>query len=177
MMTHECGLKKIGISVATMVALAALMPVTASAKARVVPKEVQGTWIHWNGDPNSGWFPREPIYSQLHLMKQTMWFSDGGVYLNGKWTRCGAHTLKLSNKVKKNKTFTLSKRDKAGYRTVKFNDTASTINQLKVKRVRVNKKSRLRMKFYENGQVDSKKTANAFRPSKTWLLNNGLVND
>jgi len=74
---------------------------------------------------------------------------------HGKWrVNSEKHTLKLGKKLKKNKTFTLSKKaDKNGYRTL---TTLDQYNKyvMKVKRVKVHNKTKLKMitKFSDNSK-------------------------
>lgn len=159
MVKHRC-LKQLAITVVALVSLGATVPATTvSAKARTTPTELRGTWIRFIGD--SG-------YTQYHINKATFWYAYGGIYHLGKWDRAGAKTLKLGTKVKKNKTFTISKKNKNGYRILRASTSMDTNLKLKVKKVKVNKKIRLRI------TNQYQETHNYFKATKHWESKNNL---
>ena len=159
-MAKHQSLKRLAIAVVALVSVGVTVPArTASAKAQTTPAEFRGVWIRSIGD--SG-------YMQYHFSKTTFW-ENYGMYNLGKWERnAGSRKVKLGSKVKKNKTFTLSKKDKQGYRTLKFSTSVSA-GKLKIKKVKVNKKTRLRIK-----NQSYKETHNYFKATKHWEVKNDL---
>lgn len=131
---------------------------TASAKARTTPQELRGVWIRSIGD--SG-------FMQYHIGKNTFWVNYG-MYNSGKWDRNGGRTVKLGSKVKKNKMFTLSKKNKKGYRTLKYLLSNDDSGKMKLKKVKVNKKVRLKITDVYG------ETHNYFKVTKHWEVKNDM---
>lgn len=139
----------VGLSLITVATVGAAIPgATANAATRTVPQSLRNTWFAW-GKGDAG----------AHRIKITAktYTDTYGVYQHGKWrVNTEKHTLKLGKKVKKNKTFTLSKKaDKNGYRTLTTNLSdrmGKTV--MKVKRVKVHNKTKLKMitKFSDNSK-------------------------
>lgn len=136
-----------GLALVTAATVGAAIPgATANAATRTVPQSLRNTWFAW-GKGDAG----------AHRIKITAktYTDTYGVYQHGKWrVNSEKHTLKLGKKLKKNKTFTLSKKaDKNGYRTL---TTLDQYNKyvMKVKRVKVHNKTKLKMitKFSDNSK-------------------------
>ncbi|AYM01911.1 hypothetical protein [Levilactobacillus yiduensis] len=139
-------LRQVGVVLVALVSLGAAAPATtADAATRTVPQALRKTWFAWGGE------------SGLHRVKITAkTLTDSfGLYQHGKWVINGTqHTLRLGKKVKKNKTFTISKKpDKKGFYTlrVKFTYSDGTLQDgnvtRKIKRIKVKGKTRLKIQL------------------------------
>ncbi len=160
-MTKHHIFKQVAITIVALVSIGAVVPATtASAKTRTTPTELRGIWIRSIGDAG---------YTQYHINKGTFWYSYGGIYHLGKWDRDGAKTLKLGSKVKKNKMFTISKKDKKGYRILRASTNEDSQLRLKIKKVKVNKKVRMRITQQFS---QSNETHNYFEATKHWEAKN-----
>jgi hypothetical protein len=137
----------VGLTLMTVATVGTAIPGTAAnAATRTVPQSLRNTWFAWGkGDGGAN---RVKITAKTYT-------NTLGVYQHGKWrVNSEKHTLKLGKKLKKNKTFTLSKKaDKNGYRTL---TTLDQYNKyvMKVKRVKVHNKTKLKMitKFSDNSK-------------------------
>jgi len=105
-------LRQLCLVVMTVLMVGTVFPATQGfAKERTTPTSFRGEWFHVDGEV--------PLYLKItkHTLKITV-----GMYYKGRWGNKQDKTLKLAKKVKKNKTFTISKKNKAGYRTVRLNN-------------------------------------------------------
>ena len=154
-----------GLALMTVATVGAAIPgTTANAATRTVPQSLRNTWFAWGGEAGA------------HKIKITAktYTNTFGWYRHGKWIVNGTkYTLKLGKKVKKNKTFTLSKRaDKNGYRTLTTNlsdQMGKTV--MKVKRVKVHNKTKLKMVIKFSG---NSKATNMFFPVTKKIINTDM---